>query len=40
MLANAGKFTPFLLGANIIVGSIIILVGCKLNAETRDVDID
>ncbi len=40
LLANAGKFTPFLLGANIIVGSIIILIGCKLNAETRDVDMN
>ncbi|MEW6042804.1 MAG: MFS transporter [Thermoproteota archaeon] len=39
MLANAGKFAPFLLGANIIIGSIIILVGCKLNSETRDVDM-
>jgi MFS family permease len=40
MLANAGKSAPFLLGANIIIGSIIIIVGCKLNTETRDIDMD
>ena len=39
MLSNATELIPILLGANIIVGSIIILIGAKINPETRDVDI-
>jgi len=39
MLSNATELIPILLGANIIVGSMIILIGAKINPETRDVDI-
>ena len=34
-----GIMAPILLGINVIIGSIIILIGAKINPETRDVDI-
>jgi MFS family permease len=40
LLAGAGDLMPFMLGLNIIAGSIIILVGAKLNPETRDNDLN
>jgi MFS family permease len=40
LLSNAGNMAPFLLGANIIIGSIIILIGAKLNQDTRHVDMN
>ena len=39
LLAEAGEFLPYLLGATVIVGSIIILIGTKINPETKDVDL-
>ena len=39
LLSNNGNLIPFLLAATVIVGSLIILVGVKINPETRDVDM-
>ena len=39
LLAEAGELIPYLLGANLIIGSIIILIGSKINPETRDADL-
>ena len=39
MLSKGTEWIPILLGINVIIGSIIILVGAKINPETRDVDI-
>jgi len=33
------EFIPVALGANIIIGSIILLVGTLLNPETKDRDL-
>jgi len=40
LLNKVGDILPYLLGANLIIGSIIILVGTKLNPETKDVDLN
>jgi MFS family permease len=40
LLSNAGDMAPFILGVNIIIGSVIILVGVKLNSDTRHVDMN
>lgn len=39
ILPQVGYLIPILLGINVMVGSIIILVGAKSNPETRDLDI-
>lgn len=39
LLSNAGGLVPFLLGLNVIIGSVVIIIGAKLNPETRDVDL-
>ncbi len=39
MLSKGAELIPILLGINVIIGSIIILIGAKINPETRDVDI-
>lgn len=39
MLSKGAELIPILLGINVIIGSIIILVGAKINPETRDTDI-
>lgn len=39
LLSKAGSFAPFVLALNIIAGSVVILVGAKLNPETRDTDL-
>jgi MFS family permease len=39
LLSNNGDLVPFLLGATVIIGSLIILVGAKINPETRDVNM-
>ncbi len=39
LLSNAGPLIPLVLAFNIIVGLIVILVGAKLNPETRDNDL-
>ena len=39
MISKGSEFIPVLLGINVIIGSIIILIGTKINPETRDIDI-
>lgn len=39
MLSKEEELIPVLLGANVIIGSVIILVGTKISPETKDVDI-
>jgi len=39
MISKNTELVPILLGINVIVGSVIILIGAKINPETRDVDI-
>jgi MFS family permease len=39
MISKGTELIPLLLGINVIVGSIIILIGAKINPETRDVDM-
>ena len=39
VLSGNGELVPFLLAATVIVGALIILVGAKINPETRDVDL-
>ncbi|MDH3823913.1 MAG: MFS transporter, partial [Nitrosopumilus sp.] len=39
MLSKGTEWIPILLGINVIIGSVIILIGAKINPETRDVDI-
>ena len=39
MISKSAELIPVLLGINVIIGSIIILIGAKINPETRDVDI-
>jgi len=39
MLSKGAELIPILLGINVIIGSIVILIGAKINPETRDVDI-
>jgi hypothetical protein len=39
MLSKCTEWIPILLGINVIIGSVIILIGTKINPETRDVDI-
>jgi len=39
ILSQAGSLVPLALALNIIVGSIVAVVGAKLNPETRDADL-
>ena len=39
MISKGSELILVLLGINVIIGSIIILIGVKINPETRDVDI-
>lgn len=39
MLSKGAELISILFGFNVIIGSIIILIGAKINPETRDVDI-
>ena len=40
MLSKGGtELIPVLLGINVMIGSVIILIGAKINPETKDVDI-
>ena len=39
LLSNNGNLIPFLLAITVIIGSLIILVGVKINPETRDVNM-
>ena len=40
LLSQSSEYAPVLLGLNIIFGSVIILIGTKLNPETKDIDIE
>ena len=40
LLSNNVNLIPILLAVNVIIGSVIILVGVKINPETRDVDLE
>jgi len=40
LISNANDLIPFLLGFNIILGSVILLIGTRVNPETKDVDIE
>lgn len=39
LLTNAAEMIPYLLGINVIVGSVIIIVGTRLNPDTRDAEL-
>ena len=39
MLSNNTELVPVLLGTNVIIGSMIILIGAKIKPETRDEDL-
>ena len=39
MLPHGENLVPILLGINVIIGSSILLIGAKINPETKDVDI-
>ena len=39
MISKGVELIPIFLGINVIIGSVIILIGAKINPETRDVDI-
>ena len=39
ILPHGGNLVPILLGINVIIGSSILLIGAKINPETKDVDI-
>jgi len=39
LLSHNENLIPFLLAVIVIIGSLIILVGVKINPETRDVDL-
>ena len=39
MLSKGLELIPILIGINVIIGSAIILIGAKINPETRDVDL-
>jgi MFS family permease len=40
LLAHSGTLAPFLLGMNLVIGSVVFLIGAKLNPETRDIDLN
>ncbi|TFH01992.1 MAG: MFS transporter, partial [Nitrosopumilus sp.] len=40
LLSDANDLIPFLLGFNIILGSVILLIGTRVNPETKNVDIE
>lgn len=40
LLANAGDAVPYFLALNLIIGSLIILTGIKINPETKDIDLN
>ncbi len=39
LLSGKGDLIPFLLATTVIVGALIMIVGAKINPETRDVDL-
>lgn len=39
MLSKGEELIPVLLGINVIIGSLVILLGSKINPETKDTDI-
>ena len=39
VLSRVGPLAPIFLGINLVVGSVILLIGAKLNPETKDTDL-
>ncbi|MDE1770803.1 MAG: MFS transporter, partial [Thaumarchaeota archaeon] len=39
ILSRVGPLAPIFLGINLVIGSVVLLIGAKLNPETRDVDL-
>ena len=39
ILSKGAELIPILLGVNVIIGSVVVLIGAKINSETRVVDI-
>jgi hypothetical protein len=38
-LPHGENLVPVLLGINVIIGSVILLIGAKINPETKDAEI-
>jgi len=39
MLSLKGYLTPIALGVNVLIGSLVVILGSRINPETKDVDI-
>ncbi len=39
VLSRVGPLAPIFLGINLMIGSAILLVGAKLNPETKEADL-
>ena len=39
MISKDTEFIPILFEINVVIGSVIILIGAKISPETRDIDI-
>ena len=39
ILSRVGPLAPIFLGINLVIGSVVLLIGAKLNPETKDVDL-
>jgi MHS family proline/betaine transporter-like MFS transporter len=39
MLSRVGPLAPIFLGINIVIGSAVLLIGAKLNPETKDAEL-
>lgn len=40
LLSNATELIPYLLGLNVMIGSVIILIGTRVNSDSRHVDLN
>ncbi|NDB31962.1 MAG: MFS transporter [Nitrososphaeria archaeon] len=40
LLSNTTEMIPYLLGLNVIIGSVIILIGTRVNSDSRHVDLN
>jgi len=40
MLSHSGFLAPFLLAMNLVIGSVVLFVGTRMNPETKDVDLN
>lgn len=39
VLSRVGHLAPIFLGINLMIGSVILLIGAKLNPKTKDADL-